>query len=332
MSRYQRLIPVFVLGGTLACATVPPPPELVEARHSYAEASTGATMRVNPAGVDTARDKLGDAEAAFKDEPKSQEARDKAYLADRSARLAIAQGQSKLAVEQTEAAQKQLGYVAKKNQVELQKTKEELGLAQQKGRSTEAQLQAQRVELAAKRAQGLITDQQLAEANKALDLEREALAATSSALDAERVARAEAEKKASEALANLARMAAVKEEPRGIVITLSGQVLFASGKSALLPAAQLALDNVVEALKANPDRNIVIEGHTDSQGAKAFNQELSQARAASVRSYLIGKGIPSEVVSAMGHGPDRPVADNNTVEGRANNRRVEIVITPAERK
>ncbi|MDP2344645.1 MAG: OmpA family protein [Deltaproteobacteria bacterium] len=319
------LIPVVVGAATVGCATPQPPAELVEARHSYGQAAGGATMRVNPAGVDTARDKLAAAEIAFDKEPKAQETKDAAYLADRSARLAIAQGQSKLAVEQTEAAQKQLGYVAKKSQSDLQKTKQELAVTQTKGRATEAQLQAQRAELADQRAKGLINDQQLNDANAAL-------AATSQALDAERVARAEAEKKASEALANLAKMAAVKEDTRGIVITLSGQVLFASGKSALLPAAQLALDNVVDALKANPDRNIIIEGHTDSQGAKAFNQELSQARASSVRLYLIDKGIPAEVVSARGFGPDQPVADNNTADGRANNRRVEIVISPAERK
>ncbi len=161
---------------------------------------------------------------------------------------------------------------------------------------------------------------------------RQALNKTQEQLEQERKAREEAEKRAREALDNLAKMAQVKQESRGMVITLSGQVLFASGKYELLPAAQAALENVVTALKANPDRNITVEGHTDSQGQRAYNMDLSQKRADSVRSYIVSHGIPSEVIKAVGYGPDRPVADNGTPEGRANNRRVEIVVSPAERK
>ena len=117
-----------------------------------------------------------------------------------------------------------------------------------------------------------------------------------------------------------------------MVITLSGAVLFASGKSDLLPAAMNALDNVVTALKANPDRNITVEGHTDSQGQRAYNMDLSQKRADSVRTYFATHGIPGEIIKAVGLGPDRPVADNAKPEGRANNRRVEIIVSPAERK
>jgi outer membrane protein OmpA-like peptidoglycan-associated protein len=60
--------------------------------------------------------------------------------------------------------------------------------------------------------------------------------------------------------------------------------------------------------------------------------DLSQKRADSVRTYLVGRGIPSEIIRAVGIGPDRPVADNGSAEGRANNRRVEIIVSPAERK
>jgi outer membrane protein OmpA-like peptidoglycan-associated protein len=150
--------------------------------------------------------------------------------------------------------------------------------------------------------------------------------------DDEKKRREEAEKRAKEALDNLAKMAEVKQETRGMVITLSGAVLFASGASALLPAAMSALDNVVTALKANPDRNITVEGHTDSQGQRSFNMDLSQKRADSVRSYIVSRGIPAEIIKAVGLGPDRPVADNTKAEGRANNRRVEIIVSPPERK
>lgn len=148
----------------------------------------------------------------------------------------------------------------------------------------------------------------------------------------EKAARQDAEKRAKEALADLAKLAQVKEESRGMVITLSGQVLFASGKSTLLPAALSSLDNVATALKSTPDRSAVVEGHTDSAGARSFNMELATARAQSVREYIVSRGVPADQIRAVGIGPDRPVADNKTADGRANNRRVEIIVSPAERK
>jgi outer membrane protein OmpA-like peptidoglycan-associated protein len=142
----------------------------------------------------------------------------------------------------------------------------------------------------------------------------------------EQKARMEAETKAAKALADLAKLAAVKEEERGLVITLSGSVLFASNKSQLLPAAQDRLNSVADALLENNGRKITIEGHTDSQGSTAYNQTLSQKRADVVRSYLISRGYPENLIIANGIGEDRPIANNDNAEGRANNRRVEIVI------
>lgn len=137
---------------------------------------------------------------------------------------------------------------------------------------------------------------------------------------------AAAEKKATDAQIALAKLAAVKEEARGLVITLSGSVLFASGKSALLPAAQDRLNQVADALLATKERKLVVEGHTDSQGSNSSNQSLSQKRADAVRSYLISRGYPGDLIQAQGIGEDRPIADNANAEGRANNRRVEIVV------
>ena len=143
-------------------------------------------------------------------------------------------------------------------------------------------------------------------------------------LKAEKLA---SEKKARlDAEAALAKLAAVKEEERGLVITLSGSVLFASDKSVLLPAAQDRLNQVSEALLAAKERKLTVEGHTDSQGTSNYNQQLSLDRANAVRSYIISRGYPSDLIYAQGIGEDRPVADNNSAEGRANNRRVEIVI------
>jgi len=174
-------------------------------------------------------------------------------------------------------------------------------------------------------AMGKKTEHELEAARKQLESEQQRSKMTQQQLEDER-------RRTKEALDNLARMAEVKNDNRGMVITLSGQVLFASGAAALLPAAMSALDNVVTALKANPDRSITIEGHTDSQGQRTYNMDLSQKRADSVRQYVVSRGIPSEIIRAVGVGPDRPVANNATADGRANNRRVEIIVSPPERK
>jgi OOP family OmpA-OmpF porin len=71
-------------------------------------------------------------------------------------------------------------------------------------------------------------------------------------------------------------------------------------------------------------QKVEIIGHTDNMGLRASNQNLSQARAEAVRSYLSGKGVPPDVLVASGQGPDRPVASNDTAEGRARNRRIEF--------
>jgi len=158
------------------------------------------------------------------------------------------------------------------------------------------------------------------------------LAAKDQQLEQEKAARAEAEKKAREAYTKLAAAAAVavKDDSRGTVITVPAGVLFASGKSDLLGTASTRLEQVAEALKNEPDRKISIVGHTDSQGSDQSNMELSQRRAATVQNFFIAHGIPADKVTATGAGESQPVADNNTAEGRANNRRVEIIIDRSE--
>jgi len=153
------------------------------------------------------------------------------------------------------------------------------------------------------------------------------LAKTQDQLASEKRAREEAEKKAAQAMADLQKIASVKQESRGMVITLSGSVLFASNESTLLPAAIVKLNEVADALiKGNPDSNITIEGHTDSQGQRQYNMDLGQRRADAVKAQLVARGVAGDRIKTVGVGPDRPVADNKTAEGRANNRRVEIIV------
>lgn len=156
------------------------------------------------------------------------------------------------------------------------------------------------------------------------------LATQDQQLQNERQRREDAEKRAAQAAADLARIGSVKQETRGMVITLSGSVLFASAKWDLLPDAQVKLGQVADALtKQDPDSKMVVEGYTDSQGSASFNQDLSQKRADAVRTYLVSHGIAGDRITAQGFGPTRAVADNGSAEGRANNRRVEIVVQPS---
>lgn len=108
------------------------------------------------------------------------------------------------------------------------------------------------------------------------------------------------------------------------VDTIARQIFFATGKATLLGKSFKTLTNLATLLKQNADLGMDIEGHTDNVGTDAANLKLSQARADAVLKYLKSKGVPTTRISAKGYGESLPVADNNTVEGRALNRRVEL--------
>ena len=273
-----------------ACGTAAVPQELLDARAAYADAAKGPAADLAPAQLDTAKQSLDGAQRSFDDDGPSQKTKDLAYIAERRSEIAAAEGGRESAERKRVAADKDF----KTTQMEgLEKTKEQLD-AERKAREASA-----------------------SEVTK-----------TKAELATEKAARAEAEKKAAAAMASLAEIAKVKEESRGVVITLSGSVLFATAKSDLLPIAKDKLDQVAKALTDQGFKHIVVQGYTDSRGNASDNDALSQRRAQSVRDYLVTKGIPSEKATAEGLGSTRPVGDNATADGRAENRRVEIVVTP----
>ena len=102
---------------------------------------------------------------------------------------------------------------------------------------------------------------------------------------------------------------------------------FDSGKATLTPSGREILDEMVVAIKDLKERRIDIIGHTDNEGLRATNLNLSQARADAVKVYLSERGIKGDLLTTSGQGPDRPVASNSTVEGRARNRRIEFRLT-----
>ncbi|XKH02214.1 OmpA family protein [Marinobacter nauticus] len=116
---------------------------------------------------------------------------------------------------------------------------------------------------------------------------------------------------------------------RGLVLTL-GDVLFASGSANIQGGTNQNLVKLVNFLNQYPERQVVIEGHTDNVGSAAFNRDLSLQRAESVREFLIDHGVDSRRLTVVGFGYERPVADNDTPTGRQQNRRVEVVIENGE--
>lgn len=113
----------------------------------------------------------------------------------------------------------------------------------------------------------------------------------------------------------------------GIRITLGSDVLFETNSSFLSASAKQELDKFVDLLKTyNTDYSLAIEGHTDATGTAEYNLQLSEKRANSVKAYLVSKKIASSKIQVNGLGITKPIAPNNTVEGRKKNRRVEIII------
>lgn len=125
--------------------------------------------------------------------------------------------------------------------------------------------------------------------------------------------------------------AKVERVGEGIVVEFNSNILFAVDKSALSIDARTNLNKLVKVLNSYPETNIEVQGHTDNTGTEAYNNKLSVRRANSVSGYLRGQGISGSRISVRGFGESAPKYDNNTESGRAENRRVEFLITANEK-
>ncbi len=294
MTKRILIVSVFAAFGVTACASSPSR-ELLDARRAYARASAGPAARAVPADLHKAKVSLDTAEVAYSNDASDQ--RDLAYVAERKAQLAEVLAKRaehagvRVQAEATLASEKDANHVQTKEKLERAKSdlvSAEHDAADQRQRASDSDTRAAEAD-----ARAADSDRRL----KSMQLE-------------------------------FAKWAAVKEEPRGVVITLSGSVLFASDKATLLPEARTRLGHVAAALMETKERRLNVEGYTDSQGKDAYNIDLSQRRADAVRMYLVSNGYPADLIVAHGAGKTMPIADNATAEGRANNRRVEIIIAP----
>lgn len=121
----------------------------------------------------------------------------------------------------------------------------------------------------------------------------------------------------------------LQKTDRGLVLTL-GDVLFDTAQATLKPGAYASLDRLAQALREQPERSVLIEGHTDAMGSAQNNQGLSERRAQSVQASLIQRGVQRGQITALGKGEDFPIAGNDTAAGRQSNRRVELIFSESQ--
>jgi len=203
-----------------------------------------------------------------------------------------------------------------------------------------AQAQADRLTERARRAQA-------ERAARAAEIERreeaQAREMAQREAEAERQQRIAAERRAEELAAEARRMreeadrlqeqiAELEARPtdRGLVLTLGSDVLFGLDEFELREGAQRTIGRIAEFLNEYEERQVLVEGFTDSTGARDYNLQLSERRAASVRDALVERGVEASRISTRGYGLDYPVATNDTQAGRQLNRRVEVIISEDE--
>jgi outer membrane protein OmpA-like peptidoglycan-associated protein len=235
---------------------------------------------------------------------------------------------------QRAAAAESQRVAAEAERLAAERRREEADRASREAQAAALEAQRQRAAAEEMRAAALRAQKE-AETRQAAALEQQRAAEAEAARN--RAAAAELDQRLQQALkeredlrASLLQQLNViletRDTARGLVVNLS-DVTFASGQATLQAGAREKLARVSGILAGHPALRLEIEGHTDSVGSDALNQSLSERRADAVRSYLIQQGVPSASTTAVGFGKTRPVASNDTAEGRQLNRRVELVVS-----
>jgi outer membrane protein OmpA-like peptidoglycan-associated protein len=307
--RNGSLIAAGALGAALVgCGSSAPTHELVDARRAYDRAEESAAADYRPAQLLAAREALDRAEQAHEDDPGSAREARLAETAEHKANAAMTQGEY--------AEAKRAATAVQKEERREERANENRALAKStavdRDRNDLAVTEA-REERAAARADAR------EESIEAREERKDKIAETSDDHGGPQ---------ARAALQSLAQVATVKEDSRGVVISMAGSLLFPTGKGELSPIARRNLDQVATALEAqDKSAQFAIEGHTDGSGSAALNEQLSEQRAKAVADYLNERGIAQGRMRVAGFGERMPVAANDTEEGRAANRRVDIVVS-----
>lgn len=309
-----------------ACASSTPKP-LDEAQMSYSQAEKSHASEYAPTELQQAKRSLDRAEKIYDDKGDSEESRTMAYLAQREAQQAMATAELNYLASTRKARENQLfaqtDAQRRDYQQQLQEQRHQSDIARE---LSEQQLQQQRDELQS--AMDELDDERSNSADMAQL--REQYQESLDQLDAEIQRREDAEERMSQMSDRLAEIGDIRQSSEGTVVSLSSATLFEINKSELLPAAQENLEKLAEALKDDSEINLSVAGFTSSTGPREFNQRLSEQRADAVKDFLVSQGIDAARINTAGYGEDQPVATNDTQEGRAMNRRVEITVEPGE--
>jgi len=247
------------------------------------------------------------------------------YMADRRIQIARAIAQR----EQLEQEVDRLGaersdLLVRASQLEAERARMEAERARMMSEATAEDAQRAREE--AMQAQHREAESERT-ARQAIEEAEQAKALAASSATAAQLARREADLAVEQAdtLRRQLENLQLRQTESGVVVTL-GDVLFESGQTELREEAMASLVEVVDLLQSEPDKNIRIEGHTDAVGDADTNLEISQKRADSVLKALVSLGVDGGRVTTQGMGEDFPIASNETDEGRAQNRRVDVIL------
>lgn len=323
------LLFLFISGCALSHKEVMAKDQMERAKNAYAEA------KANPNVEAYAPLQLQEAGKALQAAEQAKELDDilqLGYLAEKKARVAVTTADGKVSerdIDKLNVENAEL--IAKKRTLESERAQRETGRAmsetERARRETgRAMSEADR----ARREAGAATSEaEQARMAAAADAERAAIAnrqaeQAKSATEVEAAKAAQAKAEADQLIKELSDLKAQQTE-RGIVLTI-GDVLFATGKANLSQGANRSVGKLADFLKKNPNRNVLIEGHTDSVGKDDYNLALSRRRADSVKDNLVGDGIEASRITTVGYGKRFPLASNDTNAGKTQNRRVEVII------
>ena len=328
--RHQRLtrvaIALLIASGLAACASNTPNAAIENARAVVGK--TGAEPEVSrraPLELKAARDAIDAADTSWKNDRDDTEATHLAYVATQRAEVARLLARSRQVDEDVKDARStsdRLRLDARTREAE-----------QARALASAAQNQAATAQMQAKdsQAQAAVAQQNADAATRMAAAERAQSVAAQEAAAAERARADQAAVSADAAQQRVRELEAqlrdieAKQTERGLLVTL-GDVLFAFNKAELTAQAGPRLDKLASFLKQFPQRKLLVEGYTDGVGGDAYNNELSQRRAESIRDALVQRGVDTTRIVTKGYGKAYPVGDNASPEGRAMNRRVEVVI------
>ncbi len=295
MTRVALLLAAVALS---ACAKIPKPDALVRAETLYDSLQTsGASDRVE-GDLIRAREALTAAQLALSEQNADEYLQGTAQVALRMTQAADARNAKLLAERMTDSLQKA------------------------RLRKLLTMSEAQRAALAQQQALSAAEIATLEERNRAVTQTADSLRRANEAANA-------ALEQALQQLRSLVtEITNLRETTRGLVISLS-DILFDINKATLKPGASANVGRIATILRQYPDKQIVVEGHTDATGSDTYNQKLSEDRAASVREALVTGGVDAAKITSQGFGESQPVSSNENAAGRQQNRRVEIIVLGA---